>query len=328
MKKVTLKDLSTYLPQDRISNKTIQDRIRLKGERVPLSLSKIFGISERRFATKEEQVSDLAYKAAMPILKRNKCAIDLLIFAAASSDLIEPATANIVQSKLGLECPTMDIKNACNSFTSAIQTATAFIQSGVYDNILIVNGEKLSEVVRYDIGDEDSFVKHLSGYTLGDAGCAALLSAGEGRTFEFQKMATWGKYWDLCTIKGGGSLAFRNREAYYFESESSKMRDAFLLYGMDFVKQCFKESGYQTSEIDAVVPHQVSRNVPLIMSEHLDIGIDKWVNTFDRCGNTAAASIPLALDYGIKTNKIKKGDIVLLLGLAAGISVSFQILKI
>lgn len=325
--KVAVKDISTYLPHRRVSNKEIESQIKLNSKPVNISLEKIFGIKERRFGKSDEQVSDMACSAARPILKRNKDEIDLLIFAGASSDLIEPATANIIQAKLGLTSPTMDIKNACNSFTTAMQTAAAFIKSGMYENVLIVNGEKLSTVVKYQQNREEEFVSYLSGYTLGDGGCAMLLGPENTQVIEYQKFATWGEYWKLCTIRGGGSMAYWDKDKYYFQSESAQLKDACLTHGIDFVQHCFKESGYMPQDIDLVIPHQVSKNMPALMANHLDLALDKWVNTFEWYGNTAAASIPIALKYAMDNGQVEKGSKVLLLGFAAGINLSFQIIQ-
>src|SRR5689334_18364940 len=106
-------------------------------------LQKLCGIRARYFAAPDEQVSDLAVAASRCVVSAvGQDAIDLLVFASASCDLIEPATANIVQHKLGLRCPAMDVKNACNSFASGIHVASAMIESGAYRRALVVNGEK------------------------------------------------------------------------------------------------------------------------------------------------------------------------------------------
>lgn len=328
MKSVFINNVSSYLPTEVVVNETIEAKIRYDSNEVDISLEKIFDIQHRRKADQDQQVSDLAYNAAIHILDEIDHSVDLLIFAAASSDLIEPSTSAIVQHKLGLKCPTMDIKNACNSFTTAIQTASAFIQSEIYTNVLIVNGEKISKVVKFDIPKNENFVECLSAFTLGDAGCAMLVSnQNSGGKLVYQNFFTRGDYWNLCTIRGGGSLALHEMDAYYFRSDSTALKDACLLHGVDFVNQCFKDSGIDKSAIKLVIPHQVSGKMSAVLSSHLGIDESKFMNTFSDYGNTAAASIPLALDTAIQQKRINKGDLVLLLGMAAGISISFQIIK-
>ena len=253
--------------------------------------------------------------------------IDLLIFAAASSDLIEPATANIVQYKLGLTCPVMDIKNACNSFVSAMQVASSFIESNYYKNILIVNGEKLSEVINFNPHNDNHLMRCMAGYALGDAGAAMLMGSEEGSKIIYQKCCTWGEYWNLCTVEGGGSLAYRNSEKYYFESNSQVLREIFIRKIPDFVSTCFQESGWILDDIDCLITHQISASTITQIADGLGIPRTKCINTFNLFGNTAAATIPIALKHAEDEGRLKKGDKLFVLGLAAGISLSVQLIE-
>jgi acyl-CoA:acyl-CoA alkyltransferase len=292
------------------------------------ALGRLLGVQSRHFAEPDAQVSDLACAAAIKILEQHPdTPIDLLIFAAASSDLIEPATANIIQAKLGLHCPVMDIKNACNSFVSAMQTASAFIESGYYEHVLIVNGEKLSEVINYNPRDEAHLTRCLSAYGLGDAGAAMLMGKKEGSKLIYQKFASWGEYWPICTVEGGGSRAFRNAEKYYFESDSRALREAFISKIPDFVAQCFDEMQWKMDAIDCLITHQVTGTTITQIANALHIPLQKCVNTFGLYGNTAAATIPLAIKYAVEEGKLKKGDKLFILGLAAGISLSVQLIE-
>jgi 3-oxoacyl-[acyl-carrier-protein] synthase-3 len=109
------------------------------------------------------QTSDLAVAAARIALEESPGGIDLVIFAAASQDLIEPATSHIVAAKLGLECPVMDIKNACNSVINAMEGATALITSGQYRRVLFACGDEPSEAVRWSLRDNDQFMRSFPG---------------------------------------------------------------------------------------------------------------------------------------------------------------------
>ncbi len=329
MTKTTIKSVAVYLPEAVVYNHQIEKKISIDGTNVERSLlEKLFGSKTRRFAGTEMQVSDLACKAAKKIVQKQDVPIDLLIFAAASSDLIEPATANIVQAKLGLNCPVMDIKNACNSFVSAIHVASAFIESGVYHNVLIVCGEKLSEVINYNPRSNQHLMRCLAGYSLGDAGAAMLIGRnGSGGKIVYQKFNSWGEYWNLCTIEGGGSLAYRDYDKYFFECDTRHLRTAFFDKMALFVAQCLAEANWEIPQIDCVVSHQISKSTTVQMATYLKIPTDKFVTTFSRYGNTAAATIPLALHEAIAERKLKKGDKVMLLGLAAGISLSVQLIE-
>lgn len=329
MTNVKISAISAYAPERIVSNQEIEERINRKTQYVPEGiLDKLFGIQERRFAAKDEQVSDLAAKAAQPIVEQvGRKNIDFLIFAAASADLIEPATSNIVQQKLGLKCPVMDIKNACNSFVSAIQVATAFIQANIYGNVLIVNGEKLSDAINFDIRDADHLQRSLAAFSLGDAGTAALLTASEHTSgFCYQKFMTLGEHWDLCTIQGGGSMFPHDVSKNYFEGKTAELKDVILATANGFVNQCLQENGWQVDEIDHFITHQVSAQTFKIIADATGIPESKMVSVFERFGNTAAASIPLSLHCANSRNLLKKGDKIVILGLAAGISVSVQLM--
>ena len=122
MNRVFIEHIESYLPGSKITNQCVEEKIRNGGFDIQEGLiEKMIGSEFRYYASKEEQASDLAANAARKLLQAFPGRqIDLLIFAAASSDLIEPATANIVQQKLNLTCPSFDLKNACNSVTNAI----------------------------------------------------------------------------------------------------------------------------------------------------------------------------------------------------------------
>ena len=142
--------INSYLPSSVVGNAEIENQVNSRGVILPPnSIERLFGIKERRYASDGQQTSDLAAIAAMPIVEAiGRENIDCLIFGSACSDLLEPATANIVQQKLGLQCPVFDIKNACNSFVNAIQVASAFVESGVYKRVLVVNGEILHHAIQ------------------------------------------------------------------------------------------------------------------------------------------------------------------------------------
>lgn len=327
MDRCKIAEVSSFLPERIIENAELEQRINRQKKWLPEgALEKLFGIQQRRFAKPGTQVSDLASAAALPIVEKvGRKNIDLLLFAAACSDLIEPATSNIVQHKLGLACPVMDIKNACNSFVSAIHTASAFIQAGMYENVLIVNGEKLSDAINLDIRDAEHLKRSLAAFSLGDAGSAALINPAKGEEgIYYQQFMTSGQHWELCTIRGGGSMHPHDASQNYFEGKTVDLKDAILSESADFLQDCFDRAGWLASEIDHLIAHQVSSHTFRIVSEALGIPLEKCISTFPHFGNTAAASIPLAIHCAQQRNLLQAGDKLAVIGLAAGISASVQ----
>jgi len=330
MKAIKIEAISTYLPEKKVCNTMVEKWINNNQDFISNGIiEKLFGIKNRRFAEKTEQVSDLAAKAAMPILEKiDKEEIDFLIFASACADLIEPATCNIVQQKLGLDCPAMDIKNACNSFLSAIHTATAFIKAGIYKKVLIVNGEKLSDAINFNLKSKEQLQASLAAFSLGDAGAAALISESndDNKGIVYQKFLTKGKYWDLCTIKGGGSMFPHDVSKNYFEGKTSEMRNVFIDEVKEFAESCFAEADWDPSEVDYLITHQVSKSTFDLICKEINIDQKKNISIFENFGNTAAASIPLALNEGVQ-KFFKAGDKIAVLGFAAGISASVQLIN-
>jgi len=330
MKRAKIAELSVYLPERVVSNREIEERVNAHRQILPPgSLQRLFGIQERRFAAKGQQVSDLAVAAAQPIVdKVGASNIEFLIFAAACADLIEPATCNIVQYKLGLQCPAMDIKNACNSFTSALMTASSFISAGICNNVLVVNGEKLSDAIRFEFEDEAQLARHLAALSLGDAGAAALVCKSEDESgLCFQKFMTKGEHWELCTIQGGGSMFPHDVSKHYFEGQTAALKAVLAETAETFFHQCMAESDWETEEIQHFFTHQVSIGTTRLIAQLTKVDPTRIEEVFAHYGNTAAASIPLAMHQRLSRGEIQKGDKIAWVGLAAGVSASVQLME-
>src|SRR3989441_6542060 len=158
--------------------------------------------------------------------------VDLLIYASVSQDLVEPATANIVQEKVGTRCPVFDLKNACNSFLNALQVAEALIQNGTYRTILVTVGELPSRCIKWSLRDREDLRLSFPGYTLGDAGAAALLQPSDnGRGIYYRNFKTASRFWDLGVIPGGGTMHPRGDEWTYIQGDGTRLKDAFFEVG-------------------------------------------------------------------------------------------------
>jgi 3-oxoacyl-[acyl-carrier-protein] synthase III len=174
--------VAAVLPSGRLSTAEVEQQLdaqRLAGWRVPVGMiERLTGVRYRHVAPPGENASDLAAAAAGKLLAGTGTAIadvDLLIFASASQDMMEPATSHMVSARLGARCPVFDVKNACNSVLNGIQVADALIRTGAHRRVLVVTGETPSRAVRWRIGSREQFVESLPGYTLSDGGAALLL---------------------------------------------------------------------------------------------------------------------------------------------------------
>jgi acyl-CoA:acyl-CoA alkyltransferase len=327
MSKITA--IASYAPERVVSNREIENRVNENGAYISCgSLERLFGVKERRFARCGEQVSDLAVSAAKKILvTMDPSTIDCLIFAAASSDLIEPATANIIQSKLGLTCAAFDVKNACNSFVTAMHVANAFIVAGSYKKVLLVNGEILSHAIKFKLDNKEELGKRLAAYSLGDAGAAALIEPTTDESGIYsQRMISFGQYWNLCIIPGGGSMHPHDGSKTYFEGKTSEMLHVFIENKGRIAEKCLEEAGWNLGDIDHFFMHHVSKKTFEVVAGGLGIHTDRFYNVMRERGNIAAASIPYAMSDASENKVLKKGDKVMLIGLASGISISIQLL--
>ncbi|GEO04535.1 3-oxoacyl-ACP synthase [Adhaeribacter aerolatus] len=330
MSRVKISYIAHYLAHSRrVSSQEIEAQVNHDQRLLaPGVLERLFGIKNRYFADAGVQCSDLAAGAARKILAQvDPSSIDCLIFAAASSDLIEPATANIVQAKLGLTCPVFDVKNACNSFMTALQVGASLIKSGDYKRVLITNGEILQHAIKFKVQDEIDLMKRLASFTLGDAGTAALLEASEDESgILYQENRTIGKYWELCVIPGGGSMYPQEPGKNYFEGKTSELREVFARERGDLIEKCLEKTGLTRDDIDHYFIHQVSKNSCDALAREANIPIEKVHCIVEEYGNTAAASIPLSISLAEQAGKLKKGQKIMIIGLAAGISMSISLI--
>jgi 3-oxoacyl-[acyl-carrier-protein] synthase-3 len=281
------------------------------------------GIKQRHIAREDETASDMAVVAARRALEMaglSATDLDMIIVGTISGDLPMPACAVFVQQKLGAgPIPSFDVSAACAGFLYSMSIADQFIRSGLHKNILIVGVELLSRVI--DWQDRTTCV------LFGDGAGAAVLgpAVGDGRGVLSTKLYTDANLAASLCIPAGGS-----KEPITVESLKAR-RDKVHMVGQDIFKIAVKNlsSASRSALVDAkmdadsvrwVVPHQANLRIITQVALRLDIPMERFVLNIDRYGNTSSASIPLALDEGVRDGRIKAGDTVLMCALGAGIS--------
>ncbi len=332
---VQLASVAGVLPETVRSSREVEAMIAAAspGFRVrPGILEARTGIVARRVAAPDQQCSDLAVLAARDAMRQAHITvdeIDLLIFAAASQDLIEPATAHIVQHKLGTNCQVLDVKNACNSFLNGLQVAEAFIQTGAAHNALVVTGEICSRAVRWDVRDADEFRRYFPSYTMGDAGAAAVLrAASDGRGLRYSKFAARSAHWPLATVPYGGSMHPRGDEFAYLHGDGPALKDAFVANGPEILHAMMLDAQVTFDDIDHVFVHQVGVPYHAEMLAATGIPTHKVRGTVSEYGNIASATIPVAHALAVADGTLQGGDRVMWLGMASGISVALFIIDV
>ena len=291
-------------------------------------IQRLTGVRTRHYRANDEQSSDLAMKAAERALEQagvDPKEVDLLIFAACTQDVAEPATANILQEKLGCSrAQVLDVKNACNSFLNGLDVADSHMHAGKVRCAVIAVGETLSMTVDWAIHTTEDFRPRIAGLTLGDAGAAVVLRSTEveePRGILATRFRSYGEKWRLATVLGGGSMYRFADEHSYFRSESQALRDAAYELIPGVVEEVLDEIGWKPEEIDVICAHQVTEEMVMGLAQRCGCREETVVKTVNDCGNTAAASIPLCLGRASEDGMLTPGAKVLLVGGAAGFSV-------
>jgi len=155
-----------------------------------------------------------------------------------------------------------------------------------------------------------------------------LTTTSEDKGFFYQRHQTFGEHWNLCRIEGGGSMFPNDASKLVFCGDTYGLKNVIYEIAPPFVKKCIQEAGISINDIDLICTHQVSKDSYRMVAETLSYDHSKIMQLFHRYGNTAATSVPLAYEQALKEGRLQKGDIVLLLGMAAGINISVQLLKV
>jgi 3-oxoacyl-[acyl-carrier-protein] synthase III len=257
--------LEVYVPPGRLGTEQLERQLAASspGFRVPKGLiSRLTGIRTRSVMAETEQASDLAAVAAAKLLAGSGLQpsdVDLLIFASASQDMVEPATGHMVAAKLGMDCPVMDVKNACNSLLNGLEVADALIGTGRYRRVLLASGESPSRAVRWSVPDQETFAAAFPGYTMSDAGCALLLEPADADDDSGSRVLGLGfsaksSHWAVGTLATGGSVAPRDPEATYFNMDGEKL---LLDLGRGILDETLAGLGLTWSDFAVVCVHQV-----------------------------------------------------------------------
>ena len=275
------------------------------------------GIRTRHIAAKGELTSHLATKAALAAIDHagiDAKSIDCLLVATTTPDDTLPATATKVQHQLGVESGfALDIAAACSGFVYGLATADAYIQAGLAKTVLVIGAETFSRVV--DWTDRSTCI------LFGDGAGAAIVQAGtpadDRRGILATNMFSDGKYGSILAANGGvsstqtaGTVVMAGKEV--FRHAVTKMTEA--------TEQALAKAGLTAKDIDWLVPHQANKRILDSAAQKLGVATEKAIMTLDRHANTSAASIPLALADAVQSGKIKRGDIVAMPALGAGLT--------
>ncbi|MGY0230715.1 3-oxoacyl-ACP synthase III family protein [Longispora urticae] len=322
--------MAVHLPETTLTSGEVTDRI--TGYRPPAGLvERLTGVRSLHVMPADWQASDLAAEAARKLFAdtgTDPADVDLLLFASASQDMVEPATAHIVAAKLGLSCPVFDVKNACNSVLNAVEVADALIGAGGYRRVLIASGEAPSRAVRWDVPDLKEYLTALPGYTLSDAGAALVMERSDRPGVLGSGFSAHSEAWQVGTLPAGGSAHPRDPAYSYFRLDGAALKDAFDAFGAEIVLDTLGRLGLGWDDFAVVAVHQVSLPYLEILRERLGIPADKLVVTLAEHGNLASASLPFQLVRAREAGRLGPGDRVCLIGLAGGVSMGVMAVEL
>jgi 3-oxoacyl-[acyl-carrier-protein] synthase III len=325
--------LGVYLPETTRSAAQTESDLRAANPRLKIAtglIHRLTGVESVHLRAEGWQASDLAVEAARIALAESPGEPDLLIFASASQDLIEPATSHIVAAKLGLTCPVMDISNACNSVINAMQVGEALIATGQYRRVLIASGEQPSHGVRWQLRDQEQFIRSFPGYTMSDGGAAVVLEATDDPATGIldSSFVAVSRHWQIGTLPAGGTMNPRSVEHTYFDMDGQGLQQAFLELGPAPVLDLLERNGLSWDDFDLVAIHQVALPYLPPIFERLGVAADKSVITIADHGNLASVTLPLQLSIARETGLVGPGSLVLLIGLAGGISLGLMVVRL
>ena len=277
------------------------------------------GIRERHVAADGELTSDLAVEAAKPALDAAGLApneIDMVVLATATPDETFPATATIVQAKLGIHGgAAFDVGAVCSGFIYALAVADNFIRAGQVETALVIGAETFSRII--DWRDRSTCV------LFGDGAGAVVLRAAEGegtaadRGILATRLRSDGRQHDLLYVDGGPSSTQTTGHLRMLGKEVFRHAVTNL---SSIVREVMGEPGLEGMDIDWLIPHQANRRILDSAAKKLGLPLDKVIVTIDRHANTSAASVPLALSEAVGDGRVKPGHTLLMEAMGGGFS--------
>ncbi|WP_101843472.1 beta-ketoacyl-ACP synthase III [Halobacillus sp. Marseille-P3879] len=290
-----------YAPERVLTNKDMEKIVDTSDEWIRTRT----GIEERRIADDDMDTSDMALRAAQNALDDAELSaeqIDLILVATVTPDHPFPSVATMLQDKLGArKVAAMDISAACAGFMYGVITAKQYIDTGAYENILVVGVEKLSKITNWE--DRNTCV------LFGDAAGAAVIgpvSDDKGiLSFELGADGSGGPH-----LYQDDYLFMNGREVFKFAVRQMPESSVNVV----------KKIGLKEEDVDYLVPHQANIRIMEAARERLGIPVEKMSVKVNKYGNTSSASIPLALSEDVKAGKIKDNDLVVLVGFGGGLT--------
>lgn len=306
----------SYLPAKVLTNKELESIVDTTDEWI----EQRSGIKQRHIAAEGQTTADLAIEAAKSAVQSASIdpqQIDCIIVATTTPDQTFPSVAVKVQAALGIPpCIAFDVQAVCTGFVYALSVANSFIISGQAKRVLVIGAEKMSSILNWE--DRTTCV------LFGDGAGAVILEADESGKGDLNDRGIFsahlyanGQQRDLLYVNGGPSST---QTAGHIVMQGKEVFKYAVQYMSDVVIETLDHNKITPDQIDWLVPHQANIRIIESTAKKLGMPMAKVLVTVDQHGNTSAASIPLALDEGVRSGKVKKGDMLLIEGMGGGLT--------
>ncbi|SFS51580.1 beta-ketoacyl-ACP synthase III [Marininema halotolerans] len=325
MRSVGIIGTGSYLPDRVLTNADLEKMVDTSDEWI---VSRT-GIRERRIASEDQASSDLAVEAAQRALDAAGITaeqLDLIVVGTVTPDMTFPATACLVQDRLGAKkAATFDVSAACTGFIYGVSVAAQFIKTGVYEHALVIGVDCLSRITNYT--DRNTCVLFGDG-----AGATVLGPVEDGEGFLSFELGGDGAGGHLLKQEGGGSRTPASEEtvANNMHTISMNGREVFK-FAVRVIgassEAALGKAGLGKEDIDHLIPHQANMRIIDAAVDRLGISKERVVVNLDRCGNMSSASVPVALDQAVQEGRIHRGDTVVLVGFGGGMTWGATVVK-
>lgn len=280
------------------------------------------GIRERRIAEPDQASSDLAYEASIEALADAGVSaeeIDLIIVGTATPDMLFPATACILQDRLGAkQAGAFDVSAACTSWAYAAAVAHGYVSSGQADTVLVVGTETLSKIINWK--DRNTSV------LFGDSAGAVVMKPCEpGKGFLSFHLGSDGSGGSFIALPAGGSRLPASyetveREQHYLTMNGREVYKFAVRCIPRAIEEAVRRAGIDIDDVDLFIPHQANIRIIDAAAERLRQPKEKFFVNVERYGNTSAASVPVALYEAVRSGQVKEGDVVVMVAFGGGLT--------
>lgn len=317
--------IGSYVPEKIITNFDLEKTIDTSDQWIVERT----GIRERHVVSGGQATSDLATKAAEKALADAGISaeeIDLIIVGTVTPDMQFPSVACLVQNNIKANhAAAFDLTAVCSGFVYGLATGSSFIKTGTYKKVLVIGAEALSTIT--DWSDRNTAI------LFGDGAGAVVLGETEpGSGILGIDLGADGNGGNLLCVPAGGSRLPATEETisqrlHYTQMDGNEVFKFAIKVMGETVNKALNNAGLTAKDVTCLVPHQANMRIIQSAAKRLGLPMDKVIVNLDKYGNTSAASIPLALDEGIKSGRIKNGDVIALVGFGGGLTWGATIIK-